>query len=225
MQQLQQVVTFCLLAAFLKPPVCAAEQVYYVTPDSETTCPSTPCHNITHYIQNHFVYFQSNSMFRFLPGVHILDTGGIIEIEFVNNIVLTGDHAMVPSESEFPLQPSSKICCTGQAGFEFVLVENLLIENLSFTNCSRPISSNWSSALFFTDVTNLTISRVLVQNTTGYGIVGLALKVNSSILESAFLYNHGDENCEGGNVILLLDSQSPLTCLQGQSAVGCETLF
>ena len=88
-QQLQEVVsltlTFCLLAAILQPSLCVAKQVYYVTPDSETTCPSTPCHNISHYIQNPSVYFQSNSMFKFLPGVHILDAGGVV-VEFVNNI-------------------------------------------------------------------------------------------------------------------------------------------
>ena len=199
--QLQEVVsltlTFCLLAAFLQPPLYVAEQVYYVTPDSETTCPSTPCHNITHYIQNVLVYFQSNSTFKFLPGVHILDAGGIIEIEFVNNVALIGD-AMLPSEYEIPFQPSSKIWCTGQAGFGFGFVENLLIENLSFTNCGT-----WSYALSFYGVTNLTISRVVVQNTIGYGIFGMALKGDTRLFESAFLYNHGDLNHTGGNVELL----------------------
>jgi len=115
---------------------------------------------------------------------------------------------MEQSKSEFPFQPSSKILCTGQAGLGFMFVDNLLIQNLSFTNCGTPISlhSNWSTALLFSDVTNLTISHVLVQNTTGYGITGLYLKGDSSILESAFLYNHGDENMQGGNVILLLDN-------------------
>ena len=66
-------------------------------------------------------------MCRFLPGVHILDTGGVIEVEFVNNIALTGDHTVVPSESEFPFQTSRKIWCTGHTGFAFIFVENLLI--------------------------------------------------------------------------------------------------
>ena len=208
--QLQQMVvsltlTFCLLAAFLQPPLCVAEQVYYVTPDSETTCPSTPCHNITYYIQNLLV--QSDSTFKFLPGVYILDAGVVIEIEFVNNIALTGDATMLLSESEIPFQPSSKIWCTGQAGFGFAFVENLLIENLSFTNCGTP-HSDWSYALLFYDITNLTISRVVVQNTTGFGIFGMALKGDTMLSESAFLYNHGDENHRGGNVYLFLDNCS-----------------
>ena len=29
-------------------------------------------------------------MFKFLPGVHILDAGGVV-VEFVSNIALTGD--------------------------------------------------------------------------------------------------------------------------------------
>jgi len=56
---------------------------------------------------------------------------------------------MVPSESAFPFQPSSEIRCTGQAGFEFVLVENLLIENLSFTNCGTPHSEVPSALLLY----------------------------------------------------------------------------
>ena len=212
MQQLQEVVslalTFCLLAAILQSSLCVADKVYYVTPDSETTCSSTPCHNISHYIQNPSVYFQSNSVFKFLPGLHILDEWELIEIEFVNNIALTGDPTMIPSQSEIPFQPSSEIWCTGQAGFGFVFVENLLIENLSFTNCGTPFSShsNLSSAILFSGVTNLTISRVVVQNTTGYGIISLALKGDSRIFESAFLYNHGDNSYIGGNVNLLLDN-------------------
>jgi len=53
-------------------------------------------------------------------------------------------------------------------------------------------------------VTNLTISHVVVQNTTGFGILCLALK-DSRIYESVLLYNHGDENHLGGNVLILLD--------------------
>jgi len=138
--------------------------------------------------------------------VHILDTEGVIEIEFVNNIALTGDHTMVPSESEFPFQPSSKIWCTGHAGFAFMFVENLLIENLSFTDCGTPQSphSKWSSVLLFSYVTNLTICHVVVQNTTGFGILGYALKY-SRIYESALVYNHGDENHLGGNVYIIFD--------------------
>jgi len=211
-QQLQEVVsltlTFYLLAAILQPSLCVAKQDYYVTPDSETTCPSTPCHNISHYIQNPSVYFQSNCVFKFLPGVHILNAGELTEIEFVNNIALTGDPTMIPSQSEIPFQPSSKVWCTGQAGFGFVFVEKLLIENLSFTNCGTPLSShsNLSSAILFSGVTNLTISRVVVKNTTGFGIISLALKGDTRIFESAFLYNHGDNSHIGGNVNLLLDN-------------------
>jgi len=127
--QLQEVVsltlTLCLPAAILQPSLCVADKVYYVTPDCEITCPSTPCYNISHYIQNLSVYFQSNSVFKFLPGVHILDAGGVV-VEFVSNIALTGDVTMVPSKLELPFQPSSKVKCMGQSGFVFMFVKNLL---------------------------------------------------------------------------------------------------
>ena len=79
------------------------------------------------------------------------------------------------------------------------------VENLSFIDCGTPsLHSKYSSALLFSDVTNLMISHVVVQNTTGFGILRLALK-DSRIYESALLYNHGDENHLGGNVLILLD--------------------
>jgi len=82
------------------------------------------------------------------------------ELLTLNLIAITGDPTTIPSESEIPFQPSSEIWCTGQAGFGFVFVKNLLIENLSFTNCGTPFSShsNLSSAILFPEVTNLTIS-------------------------------------------------------------------
>ena len=87
---------------------------------------------------------------------------------------------MVPSESEFPFQPSSTIKCTSQVCFGFQIVENLLIENLSFTNCGTPVSlkSKQQFALLFYEVINLTISRVIVHNSTGYGKFGAALIKN-----------------------------------------------
>jgi len=117
---------------------------------------------------------------------------------------------MIPSESEFPFQPSSKIHCTCQVGFGFEFVENLLIENLSFTNCGTPVSlmSKRQATSLFHEVTNLTISHVIVQNSTGYGVFGVALNGDSRIFESAFLYNHGDENYLGGNIFILLDTET-----------------
>ena len=110
-----------------------------------------------------------------------------------------------PPNLNYPFNhPAKSNVCMGQSGFVFMFVENLLIENLSFTNCGTLLSSNQSSALHFDDVTNLTISRVVVQNTTGFGILGLSLRGDSRIFESALLYNHGDENREGGNVLLTL---------------------
>jgi len=74
-------------------------------------------------------------MFKFLPGVHILDAGRVV-VEFVNNIVLTGNVTMVPSNLNYPFNhPAKSNVCMGQSGFVFMFVENLLIENLSFTNC------------------------------------------------------------------------------------------
>ena len=180
MQQAIILITALLPALLL--PVCVAENVYYVTPNSETACPSTPCHNLSYYtgFPQQWMYFRSNTTFQFLPGTHILDTDQLVHISSENNIVLKGHpgHEVSSPESKISFQPSSKIWCTKPAGFVFEFVENLLIANLSFTNCGSSLHDEYrnmvgfsSSALQFFEVTNLTISHVVVQNSTGYGMI------------------------------------------------------
>lgn len=208
---MQQVII--LIAVLLLLPICVAEHVYYVTPNTETACPSTPCHNLSYYtaFPQQWMYFRSNTTFQFLPGIHILDTDGLVHISSVNNIALKGHpgHEVSPPESKIPFQPSSKILCTKPAGFMFELVENLLIANLSFTNCGSSFNDECpnragfsSSALQFFEVTNLAISHVVVQNSTGYGMTSYNPSGSAEISQSAFLFNHGDTKHTGGNMLL-----------------------
>ena len=212
------------------PTICAIEDVYYVAPENQTTpCPFSPCHNLSYYI--HHVHFQINKTytltippgvhwlycprdscsditFIFLPGVHILDTDGVVTISLANNVALKGFpvSTALPPGSEISFQPLSEIRCTKQAGFLFDGINNLLIANLSFTNCGAPLFSddsyNYSSAILITYVIDLTISQVIVQNSTGYGVMAIDTHGDLLIYKSAFLYNHGTETYLGGNIII-----------------------
>ena len=209
----QAIILIAVLLPALLLPICVAEHVYYVTPNSETACPSTPCHNLSYYtaFPQQWMYFRSNTTFQFLPGIHTLDTDGLVHISSENNIALKGHprHEVSPPESKISFQPSSKIWCTKPAGFMFEFVENLLIANLSFTNCGSSFHDEYhnrvdfsSSALQFFEVTNLTISHVVVQNSTGYGMASYNPGGSAEISQSAFLFNHGDTKYTGGNMLL-----------------------
>ena len=216
MQQAIILITALLPALLL--PVCVAENVYYVTPNSETACPSTPCHNLSYYtgFPQQWMYFRSNTTFQFLPGTHILDTDQLVHISSENNIVLKGHpgHEVSSPESKISFQPSSKIWCTKPASFVFEFVENLLIANLSFTNCGSSLHDEYrnrvgfsSSAIQFVEVTNLTISHVVVQNSTGYGMISYNPGGSTEISQSALLFNHGDTKHTGGNMLFIANGK------------------
>ena len=54
--------------------LCGATE-YYVKPTepTNTSCPAQPCLTLSQYINNSDNYFQSNTIFKFLPGIHHMD--------------------------------------------------------------------------------------------------------------------------------------------------------
>ena len=80
----------CVHLLLLLVPVlslCGATQ-YYVTPTepTNTSCPAQPCHTLNYYTNQSDHYFKSNTVFKFLPGTHLLDRP--LEIRDVENISL-----------------------------------------------------------------------------------------------------------------------------------------
>ena len=149
--------------------------------------------------------------------------GNIKAFKFISNFRMIGDDGLIPSSQSFiQLEPSAVISCNSRAsGFVFVFVHSLQIVNLSFMHCGADISKfvhlipqqdylqlqNVTVTLGFYVVENLHLSGVLVQNNTGYGLAALNLLGNSSIIDSAFVFNRGDEYHPGANALVdfLLD--------------------
>ena len=80
----------CVHLLLLLVPVlslCGATQ-YYVTPaePTNTSCPAQPCHTLNHYTNHSDRYFKSNTVFKFLPGTHLMNRP--LEIRDVKNISL-----------------------------------------------------------------------------------------------------------------------------------------
>ena len=213
---------------------CLAEQVYYVTPNATTSCPPTArpgaCQTLRQYVNKSHEYFQSDTTFYFLSGTHCLDIqepvvimGNIKAFIFISNLRLIGDDRLIPSSQSFTqFEPSAVISCNSRAsGFGFVFVQSLQIANLSFMHCGADISKfahlipqqdylqlqNITVTLGFYVVENLNLSGVLVQNNTGYGLGAVNLLGSSSIVDSVFVFNRGDEYHPGANALVdfLLD--------------------
>ena len=80
----------CVRLLLLLVPVlslCGATQ-YYVTPTepTNTSCPAQPCHTLNHYARHSDRYFKSNTVFKFLPGTHLMNRP--LKIRDVDNISL-----------------------------------------------------------------------------------------------------------------------------------------
>ena len=210
---------------------CLAEQVYYVTPNATTSCPleARPgaCQTLRHYVSKSEEYFQSDTTFYFLSGTHWLDIlepvvimSNIKAFIFISNLRMIGDNRLIPSSQSFiQMEPSAVISCNSRAsGFVFGFVQSLQIANLSFIHCGADAISavpssyipqqdylqlqNISVTLGFLLVEDLHLSGVLVQNNTGHGLAALNLLGNSSIIDSAFVFNRGDEYHSGGNAVV-----------------------
>ena len=200
---------------------CLADKVYYVTPNATTSCPPTArpeaCQTLRQYVRKSGEYFQSDTTFYFLSGTHWLDIQEQVVIMEIKRLKMIGDNKLIQSSQGFmQFEPSAVISCNSRAsGFGFAFVQSLQIANLSFMHCGADISKisrlipqqdylllqNTTVTLGFLLVENLHLSHVLVQNNTGHGLAALNLLGNSSIIDSAFIFNRGDEYHSGGNAV------------------------
>ena len=183
---------------------------YFVIPSEGTPCPAQPCHTLSHYLENTTQYFTSNTRISFLHGVHKIYKFGMLLVENISNLTLTGYNS----------QPAD-IICMQPASFVFGNIENLTMKHLSILYCGYPsmsfISENVSSsvaiAMFLQHITSLKLEDISVLNSTGFGLFGRNILGNSSISHSKFMFNnyyilnsnncsYGPEMCRGGNMYL-----------------------
>ena len=191
---------------------CAIQTDYFVKPNESTTCPGLPCHTLSHYLKSTTQYFRSNTRISFLPGVHKLKLGNAsaLYIENLSNLTLAG---YMPSSYA---ANSAEIVCVKPATLVFRNIVNLVMEYLSVIYCGYPLLDDEkrpSVAVYMMDITSLKLLCFSVENSTGYGIMGINILGNSSVSHSRFVFNNyhtlssancSDElgPCMGGNMRL-----------------------
>ena len=177
---------------------------YYVRPSDITTiCPPYPaeCNTIDYYVHNyrHLFHGSINTTFQFLAGTHVLEGEQAVLIESVANFAMIGRqnwNLTADASEEMPIS-AYEIRCQGSVGFNITSSANVSIQNLLFTNCGAVYHI---ATLYILQVTNLSISRIVVQNTTGYGVLGKNILGKSNITHSVFKLNQGTQTYQGGNM-------------------------
>ena len=180
--------------------VCVASTVC-VKPEQYTIhCLGDPCYSLSDYEEHILRYVVSNTTVVFLNGTHYMKGLQPLVIANVDNFTLLGSSELIHA-SEGILESSSRIECadTHQGGFSFTNVTGIRFENITFANCGLKVYGGVYAALSFEEAYNVVLSRVTVCNSSGFGLHANNVFGKVQVYESAFLYNTGNDEYNGGN--------------------------
>ena len=162
-----------------------------------------PCHTLEHYARSWQLYLTSNTVVQFLPGEHVLEGDwNELKVENVSNLTLIGSGSMVYNISPLSIPMHMAIsrvsCRKGNTSFIFYNVTELFIARLTISGCGQG-----EAALLLSEVSNLVLDSVTIQNSAGTGLMGTNLR-DSSIHHCAFVFNQAAEalSCSS-NVVLI----------------------
>ena len=115
----------CVHLLLLLVPIlslCGATQ-YYVTPTepTNTSCPAQPCLTLNHYTNHSNRYFKSNTVFKFLPGTHLMNRP--LEIRDVENISLEASD----DNSDMYPQLVAQFTCQNEAISDCIGLQSLVV--------------------------------------------------------------------------------------------------
>ena len=89
------------------------------------------------------------------------------------------------------LESSTKIVCSNQSGFAFANIAYLVLSNLSIVSCGQYNQvTSFTAAVHLVSVLHLSMDGVSIQNSTGYGLVGVSVLGYSKITRSSFIANN-----------------------------------
>ena len=180
----------------------SAVRELYVTPNTSTACPASPCYTIKQVINSPSVFFTSDTMLWFLSGIYEISADTQVAVRDVSNLALKGSG-----------KGTATFHCTASFGLTFADITNLTISLLCFEFCGAKLEGHFmqeaeillgtadiqlnrsmSVVLGFKEVATLSVSQVSVQMQNGYGLWGINLMGNSTIFGSRFTHSSGAGN-------------------------------
>lgn len=203
----------CFLACFVLFVVCQVDEshgqskVLYVKANDSSPCPHgiprIQCQTLDKYIQNTSTSFTSNTTMNFLDGHHSLFT--FLQVTNCQNFSMIGIGETIAYQSRGNVYPSSWISCsaTTESGVIFVNSSDIHISNIGFDSCSAmaTLEHNFTVhiALAFDYVINLTLHKVVVNNSKGFGLHCDNVFGQIEVQDSVFTNARGVFRVYGGN--------------------------
>jgi len=163
---------------------CTSEIIFIKTSSSDHQWRGEPCLTLQEFTSHHH-RVESNTVLKFLAGIHMLQFGASKNISIVDvvNVTLTGVSDL----------KSSVIHCMSEFSVIAMNVQNLTISNLHFTGCGAAIFPRIASVtLLFEAASSVSILNTRVHNSKGAGM--LAVNAFGLILnQTSFVGN--EPNC------------------------------
>ena len=189
----------------LLPTASIASKDLYVKPSRNDDClHHQPCFTLTEYIQNASSYFVSNTTVHFHPGRHFITTDMQLIIENMSNLSFVGADRGMESGTF-----STTIECFQNAAFVFLRVKFIHISDIKIVHCGwklparfvslLPSAPHAQAALLVIDAYSLMLERISIEQSIGYGLLGVNIYGNSSVTGCTFFYNMWRE--ESGEAI------------------------
>ena len=171
----------------------AQSHIIEIIPKSQCQKGELQCRTLDWYNQNsNGPFMTSNTEVRFLKGTHILSTS-FMEVRNCRNLTIIGMGQVSYDVVDGMPQPTAWINCTGSisSGIVFFNSTDIHLENIGLGSCGKTILSSCNNefiaALIFQQGSNISLHRVVIDNTHGVGLHIENVFSSVSIENSAFM--------------------------------------
>ena len=184
-------------------PVVATHRYVRVIPNQPRECrTSEQCFTFSECLQRPQEVFKSNTTVQFSAEEYRIANHSYSSVSVTaDNLLITG-----PDSSSDEVH----IVCHSRFRFQFFNNTNLTLTNFVFTGCGSE-SSLYSGALLFHSVTTLNLTSVVIQDSYGYGLMGIGIGGKITISNCSFCNNSwrgAVSNKMGGNCLLYIMKNS-----------------
>ena len=159
-----------------------------------TQCPNTTlneCHDLSWYAAHR--WSSSEVTLMFTSGDHVLSLGDFWWIQNLTSISFVGYGDLTKHVSSGSYNTSlSRILCSNSSRIAFSNITQISITNLIISGCGAQLyqADSTNTAVYFKNITNLTIINTSIENSGGIGISAIEV-LNLQILHSIFIQNQG----------------------------------
>jgi predicted outer membrane repeat protein len=213
---LSHLVAFLVVSFAGTPALGQQRAVWYAKPTPTSPCPQgvpdERCHTFSDILHNGTIseaVFSSNTILAVLGGDHLLNfqSEAFLNVRDLQNFTLLGSPEKVTGP-DF-IRPASRIVCVSRFAIAFINASRLSITNLTFSDCGANVTGQLAIeafseqtngihtfgpehkvALLMLNVQTFQMVSCVVENSYGYGLLGINVLGQSAVLRSTFIRNN-----------------------------------